>query len=179
MAKIATDLETLMRKALDGDKRAYADLLRETARFKRPFLRKKLSLENEVDDLLQEILLSIHKARHTYDGLRPYKPWAYAIAKFRLLDFLRIHYADRLRSAVEVSEVENTLQGDVTECRIDYESINKEICKLPEKQALILQMMHQEGYTTKEVAEKIGMTETAVKVAAHRAHKALKQQLEE
>ena len=132
-----------------------------------------------MDDLLQEVLLSIHKARHTYDGLRPYKPWAFAIARFRLLDYLRSHYADRLRSAVDVSEVENTLQDDVTECRIDYESINRKIHKLPEKQAFILQMMHQEGYTAKEVAEKIGMTETAVKVAAHRAYKAIRQQLEE
>jgi RNA polymerase sigma-70 factor (ECF subfamily) len=179
MTKIATDLEMLMRQALNGDQRAYADLLRETARFLRPFFRKKLSSDEAVDDLLQEVLISIHKARHTYDGLRPYKPWAYAIARFRLLDYLRIHYTDRLRSAVEVSEVENTLQDDVTESRIDYESINRKIHKLPEKQMVILQMLHQQGYTAKEVAERIGMSETAVKVAAHRAYKAIRQQLEE
>jgi RNA polymerase sigma-70 factor (ECF subfamily) len=49
--------------------------------------------------------------------------------------------------------------------------------RLPEKQALILQLMHQEGYTAKEVAEKIGMTESAVKVAAHRAYKILRERL--
>lgn len=179
MAKITKSLETLMRQALDGDKCAYSDLLRETAHFLRPFLQQKLSSRNDVDDLLQEILLSIHKARHTYNDLRPYKPWAYAIAKFRLLDYLRTRYADHLRFAIEISEVENSLYGCVTEPRISYESINGEIFKLSEKQALILQMMHQEGYTTKEVAGKIGMTETAVKVAAHRAYKALKRQLEE
>lgn len=173
------DLEMLMRQAQDGDKYAYADLLRETARFLRPFLKRKLNAESEVDDLLQEILLSIHKARHTYDGLRPYRPWAYAIAKFRLLDYLRIHYADHLHSAVELSEIESTLHENVTQSRIDYESASEEIRKLPEKQMLILQMMHQEGYTAKEVAEKIGMSETAVKVAAHRAYKALKLKLEE
>ncbi|MCB1985146.1 MAG: sigma-70 family RNA polymerase sigma factor [Burkholderiales bacterium] len=179
MTKIATDLEMLMQQALAGDKRAYAELLRETALFLRPFLKQKLSAENEVDDLLQEILLSIHKVRHTYDGLRPYKPWAYAIAKYRLLDYLRVHYADRLRSAIDMSELENALQDNVTEYRISYESISGEIRKLPEKQALIMKMMHQEGYTAKEIAERIGMTENAVKVAAHRAYKALKHQLEE
>ncbi|MCC8997777.1 MAG: sigma-70 family RNA polymerase sigma factor [Nitrosomonas sp.] len=175
----APDLELLMRQAQGGDKYAYADLLRETARFLRPFLKRKLNAESEVDDLLQEILLSIHKARHTYDGLRPYKPWAYAIAKFRLLDYLRIHYADHLQSAVKLSEIESTLHENVTQFRINYESISEEIRKLPEKQMHILQMMHQEGYTAKEVAEKIGMSETAVKVAAHRAYKALKLKLEE
>lgn len=54
----APDLELLMRQAQGGDKYAYADLLRETARFLRPFLKRKLNAESEVDDLLQEILLS-------------------------------------------------------------------------------------------------------------------------
>jgi len=173
-----SDLETLMRQSLEGDKRAYAELLRETARLLRPFLAKRFSFESEVDDLLQEILISIHKARHTYDGNRPYNPWAYAIAKFRLQDYLRMHYADQLRHAVDISELENNLHEDVTESAISYESISGEVHKLPEKQAAILQLMHQDGYTAKEVAEKLGMTESAVKVSAHRAYKVLRQKLE-
>jgi RNA polymerase sigma-70 factor (ECF subfamily) len=172
------DLESLMRRSLEGDKRAYAELLRETARLLRPFLSRRLSFESEVDDVLQEILISIHKARHTYDGKRPYKPWAYAIARFRLRDYLRMHYADQLRHAVDISELENSLHEDVTESAFSYESISGEVHKLPEKQAAILQLMHRDGYTSKEVAEKLGMTESAVKVAAHRAYKVLKRKLE-
>jgi RNA polymerase sigma-70 factor (ECF subfamily) len=167
-----------MRQSLAGDQRAYAALLQETSRFLRPFLAKRLSFTNEVDDLLQEILLSIHKARHTYDGNRPYKPWAYAIAKFRLQDYLRAHYSDQLHHAVDLSELEDSLHEHVTGSAISYESISGEIQKLPEKQATILQMMHQEGYTAKEVAEKMGMNESAVKVAAHRAYKILRNKLE-
>ncbi|MFZ1545892.1 MAG: hypothetical protein WAT12_02165 [Candidatus Nitrotoga sp.] len=69
MAKINKTLESLMRQELDGDKCAYADLLRETAHFLRPFLKQRLGSKNEVDDLLQEILLSIHKARHIPERL--------------------------------------------------------------------------------------------------------------
>ena len=172
------NFEALIRQSLDGDQRAYAELLRETARMLRPFLSKRLSFDSEVEDLLQDILISIHKARHTYDGERPYKPWAYAIAKFRLHDYLRMHYADQLRHAVDISELENNLHEDVTESSISYESISGEVHKLPEKQAAILQLMHQDGYTAKEVAEKLGMSESAVKVAAHRAYKVLRQKLE-
>jgi RNA polymerase sigma-70 factor (ECF subfamily) len=168
-----------MRKSLEGDQLAYANLLRETARLLRPFLSKRLSFESEIDDLLQEILISIHKARHTYDGKRPYTPWVYAIAKFRLQDYLRAHYADHLRHSVELSELENILHEDVTESGISYESISGEIQKLPEKQAAILQLIHQEGYTAKEVAAKLGMNESAVKVAAHRAYKVLRKKLEQ
>ena len=167
-----------MKLAMEGDSKAYATVLRETSRFLKPFLAKRLSFTNEVDDVLQEILISIHKARHTYDGNRPYKPWAYAIAKFRLHDYLRAHYSDQLRHAMDLSEVENNLPEHVTETTMSYESISGEVDKLPEKQATILRLMHQEGYTAKEIAAKIGMSESAVKVAAHRAYKVLRQNLE-
>jgi RNA polymerase sigma-70 factor (ECF subfamily) len=164
--------------SLQGNQQAYTSLLKETTRFLRPFIAKRLNLASEVDDLVQEILISIHKARHTYDGNRPYKPWVYAIARFRLQDYLRAHYSDQLRSAIDLSEVEEILPEYVTETGFSYESIKEEVRKLPEKQATILQLMHQEGYTAREVAEKLGMSESAVKVAAHRAYKVLRNRLE-
>ena len=66
----------------------------------------------------------------------------------------------------------------VTEAAISYESISSEVEKLPAKQATILKLMHHDGYTAKEVAQKIGMQESAVKVSAHRAYKILKEKLE-
>ena len=178
MLEKKADLEGLMRRSLEGDKAAYAELLRETGRLLRPFLSRRLSFESETEDVLQEILISIHKARHTFDGKRPYKPWMYAIAKFRLQDYLRVHYADQLRHAEDISDLEDILLDDVTEPAINYESISGEVLKLPAKQATILQLMHQDGYTSKEVAAKLGMTESAVKVAAYRAYKVLRQKLE-
>ncbi len=178
MTNDTDNLAELMKLALAGNQTAYATLLQETSRLLRPFLAKRLNFTNEVDDLLQEILISVHKARHTYDGNRPYKPWVYAIARFRLQDHLRAHYADQLHHADDLSELEEHLHENVTESAISYESIRGEVEKLPEKQALILQLMHQEGYTAKEVGAKIGMNESAVKVAAHRAYKVLRQKLE-
>jgi RNA polymerase sigma-70 factor (ECF subfamily) len=172
------NLAALMQRSLNGDAQAYAALLKETATLLRPWLAKRLYAGNEVDDVLQEILISVHKARHTYDGERPYKPWIYAIAKFRLQDHLRAHYADQLHGAEDLSELEEILPDDVTEAGFSYESISGEVDKLPEKQAMILRLMHQDGYTAKEVAEKIGMNESAVKVAAHRAYKVLRERLE-
>lgn len=169
--------EDLMRAANAGDKRAYAALLQATSQLLRPYLAKRLTRAAEVEDVLQEILLSIHKARHTYDGQRPYKPWAYAIAKFRLADYMRAHYSDQLCRAANLDDFENILPADVTNEGISYESIEGEINQLPGKQPAILYMLHHEGHTAKEVAAKMNMTESAVKVAAHRAYKVLKGKL--
>ena len=172
-------LEIWMRQALAGDQRAYAEALRQTAQMLRPYLSKRLNNPSEIEDVLQEILISIHKARHTYDGNRPFLPWVYAIAKFRLSDHLRAHYGDHLRHAGELSEAENISVEGVTESSFSYESIQGEVYQLPGKQPMILHLMHKEGYTAKEVAQKMGMTESAVKVNAHRAYKTLKKRLGE
>ena len=171
------DCASLMQQALAGDGRAYAELLRETARLLRPYLAKRLNQQADAEDVLQEILISIHKARHTYDGSRPYAPWMYAIANFRLKDRLRKHYADPLAHAAEIEVAENISAADVTESEFTYESIRGEVEKLPLKQATILQLMHAQGYTAKQVAVRMGMNESAVKVSAHRAYKILKQKL--
>lgn len=170
-------LEALMRQALAGDKRAYARALEQSAFLLRPYLSKRINNKSEIEDVLQEILLSVHKARHTYDGMRPYAPWLFAIARFRLQDYLRAHYKDHLHRAVDLSAAENIFEIDVTSSGLTYESIREDIRLLPEKQAIILELIHSEGYTAKEVAYKIGMTETAVKVAAHRAYKTLRKKL--
>lgn len=171
-------VEILMRLALSGDGRSYELVLQYTTRLLRPYLMRRLGNASAVDDVMQEILISIHKARHTYDGNRAYAPWAFAIARYRLTDYLRTHYADKLRHAADLSDVEYMIGDDVTKSGFSYESIKGEIEQLPKKQAVILQMMHEEGYTAKEVAEKIGMNESAVKVAAHRAYKLLKKRLD-
>lgn len=172
----STDYSSLMIAARAGDKPAYAQLLQETAEFLRPFLSRYLSNAGDVDDVLQETLLSIHKARHTYDGNRPYKPWAFAIAKFRLNDSLRARYADRLWHSAELDEVEN-IADDVTKEGLSYELIKEAMKVLPPKQSAIIELLHREGLTIKEAAARLGMNESAVKVAAHRAYKVLRKKL--
>lgn len=170
-------LEELMRLALAGDKRAYAQLLEETSRLLLPYLSRRLNRPGEADDVLQEVLISIHKARHTYNCKRPYMPWAFAIARFRLKDHLRTLYSDKLRNAADLSVADIFSVDNVTNEGLTYESIKRDIEQLPEKQGVILKLMHEEGYTSREVAEKTGMTESAVKVAAHRAYKILRKKL--
>jgi len=166
-----------MRLTLAGDQKAYNRLLTETASLLRPYLAKYLKGNNEAQDVLQEILLSVHKAKHTYDGQRPYKPWLFAIARFRLQDYLRRYYNNKLRNTVDLTTIENNLAAPVTEEPLSHEYLEEHLRHLSDKQAAILKLMHIEGYTAKEVAPKLGMNESAVKVAAHRAYKILRKKL--
>lgn len=177
MAETKPDYPDLMRRANAGDTAAYRVVLEASTRLLRPYLQKRLAQKSDAEDVLQEILVSVHKARHTYDGNRPFAPWLFAIAHFRLQDHLRKLYADPLRNAGEIEEAENIPANDVTGTGISYESIEEEVNRLPGKAPVILKMIHSEGYTAKEAGEKLGMKESAVKVAAHRAYKILRQKL--
>jgi RNA polymerase sigma-70 factor (ECF subfamily) len=172
-----TDFADLMRKTLQGDKPAYSSLLRETAKILRPYIAKRIFQKQDAEDVLQEILIAIHKVKHTYDGNRAYLPWAYAIANYKIQDRLRKLYSDPLRNSAELIIAENNSEENVTKSGLAYEDIAKEVEKLPQKQAKILRLIHKDGYTAKEVAAQIGMTESAVKVAAHRAYKVLRKKL--
>lgn len=82
-------METMMKRAQLGDKVAYADLLQQSRTLSEKRLYTKLNNREDVQKVLQEVLLSIHKARHTYDANLPYMPWLFALVDFRLNNFLK------------------------------------------------------------------------------------------
>jgi RNA polymerase sigma-70 factor (ECF subfamily) len=177
MAEESLHLQELMRCALAGDGRAYELLLKESAAILRPFLNRYMRGNDEAHDVLQEILVSIHRARHTYDGERPFKPWLFAIAKFRLKDYLSRHYANKLRNAVDIAEMEKILEAPVTENALAHELMAESRLYLSGIQGKIIEMMHIDGYTAEETGKILGMKESAVKVAAHRAYKKLREKM--
>lgn len=169
--------ESLMRMAMAGDATAYQTLLRQSAQILRPYLMKNLRSSSDIDDVMQEILISLHRARHTYDGQRPFTPWLFSIAKFRLQDHLRRLYRDKLRDASEITDMADFLAAPVTEADTGNEYVKETLSHLPKKQAMILELIHLEGLTAGETGQRLGMSETAVKVAAHRAYKQLRKKL--
>ncbi len=158
---------------LAGDAAAYAQFLQAITPILRRVAARKIAV-SDVEDVVQEILLSVHKARHTYDGQRPIMPWLVAIANFRISDYLRKYYAQMRNQMVDISELEEFL-ADVTETSEDNESVIELLQDVPQKQRDILTMLHVDGYTSKEIGEKLNMNESAVKVAAHRAIKKIRE----
>src|SRR5688572_18119733 len=72
-----------------GDAAAYAELLTLLAATARQYTRNRLGDVPWLDDVAQEVLLTVHRARSTYDSRRPFAPWFYAILSHRMIDVLR------------------------------------------------------------------------------------------
>lgn len=157
-----------------GDGAAYAAFLTQITPILRRVIGTRIPMA-DVEDVLQEVLIGIHKARHTYDGNRPIMPWLMAITRFRLTDHLRKSYRQMQHRSVDIADYENSLEA-VTEAHIANESIEGLLEGVPEREQTILSLMHLEGYTAQEIGSQLGMNESAVKVAAHRAMKKIRKQ---
>lgn len=168
----SSELQALFKEALEGNQKKYSDFLLINTKILRGFVKKRIAL-NDAEDVVQEILISIHKARHTYDGIRPIMPWIFAIARFRIADYLRKTYSNIRFENCDFEELCEILPDVTIEGRGD-EYIDDILKNVPSREKTIITMMHIEEYSVKEVAAYLKMTESAVKVAAHRAIKKIK-----
>jgi len=178
-----TSLEGLMAQAQNGDQEAYRQVLEQAV----PLVRKVVNERWQGDpqqreDIVQDILMHIHNARHTYDPVRPFRPWLYAIARYRVIEAIR-YRSRRGQEFQPEPEVFETFTVDDTNRTLDdlaaKDTVSKAMAKLPEKQKRTIELVKLEGLSMREAAAKLNMTETATKVTSHRAMKALRQIIEQ
>lgn len=162
-------------QAQKGDKKAYNALLHSIAPFIRNYLLKGLANPEWADDIAQEVLLSVHKSLSSYSPDRPFRPWLMAIINFRRTDFLRSHYKSRDDRKTTLDDMD-FLRNHVTNPAHagEYKDIEAALESLPDNQKKIFEMIKIKGYSTSEVANEMGMSESAVKVSAHRTMKKLR-----
>jgi len=168
-----------MKVAQEGDRQAYERLLTEVAALVRAFARKRLPQWESVEDIVQETLLSVHQHRHTYDPQRSFSRWIYAIAYHRLIDFVR---KQKRKNEREVSEL--TGFEEVIDKRTDqdvgglFHMLHQALSRLSTRQQEIVRMLKLDELSVKEISSKTGMSESLVKVTAHRGYKNLRRLLE-
>jgi RNA polymerase sigma-70 factor (ECF subfamily) len=164
-----------MMAGLDGDVAAYRVLLERLSAHLRSYYRGRLARAGrgvfEAEDLLQEVLLAIHTRRHTYDRAELFTPWMHAIARYKLIDFLRRTNSFHSDVPIEdAGELTSHADHDGVESSIDLRRL---MARLPAKMQRAIQYVKLDGLSVAEAAQRSGMTESAVKVSIHRGLKAL------
>jgi RNA polymerase sigma factor (sigma-70 family) len=165
-------LEDLLRAANQGNQRAYAAFLSSIAPLVRGVARSRGSgLGMDIcEDIVQETLLAIHQKRHTWRVDMPVRPWLYAIVRYKVIDAFR---ARGRRVHVDIGAFAEILPAEPAEDPTQRGDIERVIAELDARSARIVRAIGLEGATISEVAREHGMTETAVRVALHRALKRL------
>jgi RNA polymerase sigma factor (sigma-70 family) len=175
-------LAQLMQAAQAGDIDAYVELLRAiTPRIRRIVCRRmRCPADESMDDLVQDILLSVHAVRATYDPRRPFMPWLVAIAHNRLADGAR-RAARRAAHEVSIEDVRVTFVDERANLSLnaygDPEALERAIQALPRGQRAAIEMLKLRGLSLKEAAAASGTRIGALKTATHRAIASLRKML--
>jgi RNA polymerase sigma factor (sigma-70 family) len=166
----------LMARSQHGDGAAYSELLTLLARVARQYARSRAGDVPWVDDVAQDTLLTVHRVRHTYDIARPFAPWFYAIASSRLVDVIR---RERRISARELGAdaLPEPAQAPAPEGAANLDRVTAALRRLPARQREIVHSLKIREESVKTVSRRLGMSESAVKVAAHRGYRALRRLL--
>jgi RNA polymerase sigma-70 factor (ECF subfamily) len=164
-------LKSLMVRALDGDGAAYGQLLASLGGFLRAYFGRRLDPgSGDVEDLVQETLLAVHLKRETYDRSQPFSPWAYGVARYKLLDHFRRVGA---RRAVPLEHADELFaEGNPEEGAVRHD-VGRLLGRLPARQRALMRSVKIEGLSMEEAAARSGMSVAAVKVSLHRSLKGL------
>ena len=159
-----------MARAQNGDRDAYRELLEELSPLLAAFLRRHGADAHELDDLRQETLIAMHRARHTYDPGRPLEPWLFAIARSVAIDAHR-RRARRQAREVTVATLPEVAAPDLAGAE---QRLAEALASLPAAQRQAFELLQVEGLSSDEASRRAGTTPGALKVRAHRAYQALR-----
>src|SRR5579862_6380511 len=150
----------LMRAAQDGDRRCYERLLREVSPFIRALARRHCRNPADVEEMVQDTLLTVHRVRHTYDPGRPFSPWLAAITSRRIIDTVR----KRSRVARHESHDADPETFEVAAANNDIELVRSEqeitelLATLPKGQRVALEALKLKEMTLVEASAASGQS---------------------
>ncbi len=169
-----------MLAAQRGDAPLYAKLLTELTPYLRAFVGRRLLDSTASEDVVQNVLISLHRARHTYRPERPFSPWVHAIARNALIDFARQRTRRTKReTSLDADHVAEPAVAAV-EPRAEQlpQALEDALAALPNSQREAVELIHLEGLSVAEAAERAGVTKSALKVRAHRGYRAMRASLD-
>ena len=168
-----------MAAAQTGDRVAYEALLRDCVPHVKRVVRRTGVHPDSVEDVVQEVLLTVHRARHTYDPALSFRAWLSAIAQRRAIDLLRRRGRQDRREVHDQISYDDypDQEGSPEESwarRQRGEALKSAVDGLSPGQREAVEALAVRNLSLAEAAVETGKTTGALKVNLHRALKALR-----
>ncbi|MFC3593384.1 sigma-70 family RNA polymerase sigma factor [Novosphingobium piscinae] len=169
MASDEAALQSLMQASMAGDSRAHRALLGALIPVLRRYFARKGVNDADIDDLVQMTLIAVHERGDTYDPGKPFAPWVYAIARYKMIDQFR-----RRRNHIGLDDIgELAEERDFSEALTARLDVDAHLARIPEKQAAAVRAIRIEQLSVAETAARDGLSPSDIKISVHRGLKAL------
>jgi RNA polymerase sigma-70 factor (ECF subfamily) len=167
--------EGLMARFCDGDLPAFEILFQRYRQVIRAYLARLVGPVH-ADDLAQATFLSVVRARGRFDRKARFKPWLYAIATNAARDYLRRRREELTPTGELSSELADESGSEARDEGLE-KAVQKALAQLPQSQRVAIVMHRFQNLSFAEVAQALDLSESAVKVRAHRGYKRLRELL--
>ncbi len=172
-------LAVLMAAAQAGDREAYQAVLRACVPVAAAAARRQGHAPDTVEDVVQEVLITVHRALATYDPSRPFGPWLHAIAARRAVDAWRRHGRAGGREVHDpdayLAHADSAPDADaLAEAGFQSDALRAAVARLPAGQREAIELIGLGEKSLEEAAAVTGRSKGALKVNFHRAIKALR-----
>jgi RNA polymerase sigma-70 factor (ECF subfamily) len=161
----------LIRSSLAGEEDAFAALVRRhqarVFRLAGRFFRRP----QDVEDVAQDTFLRAWRKLPTYRAEAPFEHWLTRLCLRCVYDRLR----RRTREEPSAGDTEVAAPASDPDARLEVERL---LARLSPADRFVLTLLEGEGWTVAEIAQRLGWSQTNVKVRAHRARKRLRRVLE-
>lgn len=167
-------LRSLFIESMKGNQESYKNFLEISRTLIEGYLFHlggKFAITENIEDLLQEVLLTLHNKKHTFQMDRALLPWIYAITRHRYIDFYRSQKRRPTTLSFDADFDKHFAAPEVDEAPHNIEEIME---LLTPKQKEMILLIKVEGLSYVETARKLSMSIPAVKVGVHRIVKSLK-----
>ncbi|MCP3141623.1 RNA polymerase sigma factor [Pyxidicoccus xibeiensis] len=169
--------EVLMARFCEGESTAFDALFQRYARPVHGYLARLTGSPASAEDLVQLTFLSLVRARGRFQPSSRFKPWLYAIATNAARDFQR--RGRRPEELTPEGELPASIPADLPAPRDAglEQAVQRALAALPEGQRIPILLHRFEGMSFAEIADAMDLTESAVKVRAHRGYARLRELL--
>jgi RNA polymerase sigma-70 factor (ECF subfamily) len=168
---------------LEGDKQAYAQLIKRHQRFVFTLALRFTKSREDAEEIAQDCFIKAYRALHTFKQTSKFSTWLYRIVYTTSMTFLRKKRLDTQSIDDESSIIQ--LEGrisDLSSNEVEHKSkmvfVNLAISRLLPDDAAIITLFYQGEQSLEEIGQTLGMEANTVKVKLHRARHRLKEKIE-
>jgi RNA polymerase sigma-70 factor, ECF subfamily len=174
--QLRSDADVAMERYAAGDGEAFALVYDALAPRLYGYLVRQTHDRARAEDLVQQTMLHMHRARERFIPGAEVTPWAFAIARRLLVDGIRRGRREVLSDdgAPDPGVSDAPGADEVVQARELATRVEKALARLPQSQRVAFELIKQDGLSVAEAAQVLGTTVAAVKLRAHRAYEALR-----
>jgi RNA polymerase sigma-70 factor (ECF subfamily) len=172
--------EQLMKRASQGNERAFEELYNRHARRLQGFFSRRLG--NDADlaaDFMHDTFLRLYAARERYQGNRDFRAWLYTIA----YNLLKNHFRRNL--PLPASEERDDVIPDNSDVEVEidatilHDALRNVLKSMPEPLSLLFSLHYEEELTIPQIAQITQLPEGTVKSRLHKVMTTIKIKLKQ